>query len=308
MRLAIVAMLCLLTVSCSSGASPARHTATPVMMEAPSPQREPHPRFTGAELVADIGRAADVGVRATEDTTDLGCPDSTPYASNNVYAFVESGAAAFTLWEYPTAEERAETWTVSTDGTATPRADCALDDRAYAMENLILMPVAAGGDYDAIASAFRDLDRYIGVWGMRATSFPGAPLTGRELIWALEDVGLHFRPSDTGHGCQGLEGSAEDYEGLHGDPGFFYFSVWTYATPEDLEREWVVSSHGTATPKVRDCMPGSELYRNQNLILEFSFSTHRLHREVRRPDHDALRGRIVRAFLGMDTPPPEGAR
>jgi hypothetical protein len=163
MRLTIVAMLCLLTVACSSGASPARHTATPVMMEAPSPQREPHPRFTGAELVADIGRAADVCVRATEGTTDLGCPDSTPYSSNNVYAFIESGAAAFTLWEYSTAEERAEAWTVATDGTAAPRADCALEGGAYAMENLILMPAAEGGVYDAVVSAFRDLDRYIGV-------------------------------------------------------------------------------------------------------------------------------------------------
>lgn len=75
MRLAIVAMLCLATLAC-----PRVHDR-----QRPRPRRscsdccrslyEPHPRFTGAELVADIGRAAGVGVRVTGDTTDLGCAD-----------------------------------------------------------------------------------------------------------------------------------------------------------------------------------------------------------------------------------------
>jgi hypothetical protein len=128
---------------------------------------------------------------------------------------------------------------------------------------------------------------------MRATNFPGAPLTGLELIWALEDVGLHFRPSDTGKGCHDLEGLGDTYEGLHGDPGSAVFHLWTYASPEALEEEWFVSSYGTATPKTPDCLFGASAYRNENLILEVGF-------ESRHEGYDGLRARIVGAFQGID--------
>lgn len=238
---------------------------------------------------------ADLPVRRTTQTIELDCAAGLTYPPGTVYEFERSGRPAFALWTYQDAEERSVYWAIDSQGIARPRGNCDTDSPTYVTENLIVKPLSARELFPQIF----EITMYIGlplgpvIGGILVPAGPeGLPFGGADLIWALEDAGLHFRISDTGVGCNGMEGVGDDYEGSYGDPGYFGFVLWTYPSPEALEAEWFVGSYGTARPKAPDCLTRGSTYRNGNLILQLDDRDKFQQRE--------LLARLAEVFMNLD--------
>lgn len=266
---------------------------TPTATQFPRPESA-HPIHDEADIFEGFARA-DLSVRRSGETVELNCAAGRSYAAGTVYEFESSGQSAFALWMYRTAEERSAYWTIDLEGIATPRDSCDATAPFYASENLVVKPLSGKDFFPQIF----EITMYIGlplspvIGGVLVPiGREGEPIDGEQLIWALEDAGLHFRASDTGVGCNGMEGAGDFHEGLYGDPGYLGYRLWAYPSPAALETEWFVNSYGTARPKVPDCVVTGTTYRNQNLILQLD------DRDQFR--HGDLLGRIAEVFMNLD--------
>lgn len=94
----------------------------------------------------------------------------------------------------------------------------------------------------------------------------GFPFESAEFVAALEARGLDYEPGETRDGCDWSASEVRQLVGPDGPP----LSLWVYATPEELEADWVTPSSGAPSPRLAGCeVDGGWIYWSENLVVAF---------------------------------------
>jgi len=98
------------------------------------------------------------------------------------------------------------------------------------------------------------------------TPAEGFPFDSAEFVTALEARGLDYEPGETRNGCDWSASEVRQLIGPDGPP----LSLWVYATPEELEADWVTPSSGAPSPRLAGCeVDGGWIYWSENLVVAF---------------------------------------